>query len=113
MVWLYEGDTSHYKHQLLWVGNPIKKSNNSGKIPIYRICDVSLQQYNKWYVYILLSIKYLKFKYIGKTISIQNMIKKHNYGVGSVSIEPLHLQLYDLIAYICGFIQKKYYYTLK
>ena len=37
---------------------------------------------------------------------IQHRIDQHNYGVGSVSTEPLHLRRYALFAYICGFDSK-------
>ena len=69
----------------------------------YRICDMSLPQCNTGYVYMLLSLDYKTFVYIGMTISIRNRIKQHDSGVGSVSTEPLHLRPYALLAYICGF----------
>ena len=59
----------------------------------------------------LVSIKDLNFTYIGKTMSIRNRIQRHNSGVLSVSIEPLHLWPYALFAYICGFDSKMIYYS--
>ena len=80
----------------------------------YLICDVSVPQYNMGYANMLVSIKYLNFKYIGKTMSIQNIIQQHNSGVGSVFTEPLNLRPYDIFAHICEFDSKMiYYYTLK
>ena len=35
-------------------------------IYIYNICDVTLPQYNEGYVYMLISIKDINIKYIGK-----------------------------------------------
>ena len=69
----------------------------------YRVCDVSLPQYNTEYVYMLLSIKDQNFTYIGKMNNIRTRIRQHNSGLGSISTEPLHLRPYALFAYICGF----------
>ena len=66
-------------------------------------CDVSLQQCDTGYVYILMSIKDQNFTYIGKTNNIRTRIRQHNSGIGSISTEPLHLRPYALFAYICGF----------
>ena len=47
-------------------------------------------------------------------MSIKNRIQQHNYGVGSVSTEPLNLWPYDIFAHIREFDPKMiYYYTLK
>ena len=40
------------------------------------------------------------------------MIQKYNYGPGYISTDPLHLQLYGLFAYICGFDSKTGFFVL-
>ena len=43
------------------------------------------------YIYMLIYVKGISFKYIGKIILIGSRIQQHNSGLGSVSIEPPHL----------------------
>ena len=58
------------------------------------------------YVYMLIYGKYLNFTFIRKTLTIRTKNPTHNSGLGSLSTEPIHLQLYVLFAYICGFDSK-------
>ena len=74
----------------------------------YPICDVSLPQLDMGYIYVLVSIKDIIFTYIGKTMSIRNIIQQHNSGIGSVSTYTFHIWPYALFAYICGFDSKYY-----
>ena len=54
----------------------------------------------------LISIKDIKFTFIGKYIFIITRIQQHNSRLGSVSTEPIHLRPYDFLAYIGGFDSK-------
>ena len=65
----------------------------------------------KWGVRICVSIYQISQFYIyWKNMSFQNIIQQHKSGVGSVSMEPLHLRPYAIFSYICGFDFKKYIY---
>ena len=54
----------------------------------------------------LIAVKDVNFTSIGKTILIRTRIQQHNSGLGSISIEPLHIRLYALFACICEFYSK-------
>lgn len=69
----------------------------------FRVRDICLPQDNTGYVYMLISVRTRDFVYIGKTKSLQQRLRAHNSGNGSVSTEPSHLRPYALFAYICGF----------
>ena len=46
----------------------------------YSICDISSPQCNTGYFYMLVSLKYFNYSYIGKTSSIRRRILHHNSG---------------------------------
>ena len=50
-----------------------------------------------------MSIKDPLFVYIGETTCTRTRLTKHNSGHGSSMTTPLRLQLYTVVAYICGF----------
>ena len=69
----------------------------------FRMCDVTLPQCRTGFVYMLMSIKRQNYTYIGQTICIRTRIQQHNSGYGSTSTQPAYLRPFALLAYICGF----------
>ena len=74
---------------------------------LFRICDLSLPQYNTGFVYFLLSLRNFGYSYIGRTYYLRTRIQSHNSGNGSSSTRSNNLRPFALFAYICGFNNDK------
>ena len=64
---------------------------------------ISFRKDNTGCVNLLVSIQSSYFFSIVKTTNLNQRLKTHNSGSGSLLIEPIHLIPYALSAYICGF----------
>ena len=52
---------------------------------LFRICDVYIPQCNTVFFYMLISVRYLIFTYIGTKNDAGPRIQRHNSGIGSSS----------------------------
>ena len=70
----------------------------------FRICDISLPQYQTGSVYFFMSQKYTSYVHIGSMLCLITTIRKDNVGgYTPVTDNVMNLRTFVLIAYICGF----------
>ena len=69
----------------------------------FTISNYALPTNNSGYVYMLVSIRYQNFTYIGTTNCIRTRLKLHNCGIGAIETAPAYLKPFALYAYVCGF----------
>ena len=78
-------------------------SLNQSSFP-FRICDISLPQYQTGSVYFFMSQRDTSYAHIGSTMCLRTTTRKYSVGgYASVNDIAIHLSLFVLIAYICGF----------
>ena len=79
---------------------------------MFLICHISLPEFQKMFVYFLISCRDPIFYYIGMTNCIYRRTNKHNSGSGYQSTTPPQIRPFSVFTSMCGLITTENFFFI-